>query len=181
VGKLRAITLTAFQETLHRRVFYIVLLVAVLIVASIASQMILIRMATEAGEADLVSNGARSLVTGTLSTWTAAVMFLALFVGAIGISSEINAKTIVHVLSRPVDRWVYLFGRWFGTLMFLWMFLSLGIAVALLIALGYGVPHTPALWLGLGELFVSSSLFSGVALAMSVVMPPVLRARARFC
>jgi ABC-type transport system involved in multi-copper enzyme maturation permease subunit len=38
-----------------------------------------------------------------LGIWGSAAIFLALFLGAIGVSSEIGAKTIVHVMSRPVE------------------------------------------------------------------------------
>ncbi len=119
MGKLRVIALTAFQETLRRRVFYIVLVLAVIVVAGISSEMFFMRLARRAGETAMLTAMAAQTARGILQIWNVAALFLALFLGAIAISSEITGKTIVHVMSRPVERAVYLLGRWLGVLLFL--------------------------------------------------------------
>jgi ABC-type transport system involved in multi-copper enzyme maturation permease subunit len=106
-------------------------------------------------------------------TWQVAVGALALYLGAIGLSSEVAGKTLVHVLSRPVDAATYLTGRWLGTLGFLWSFQALGIAFAAVVTYAFHVPHTPSLWLACASMFVEAFFFSGVSLGLSVVMPPM--------
>jgi ABC-type transport system involved in multi-copper enzyme maturation permease subunit len=174
VDKFIAITLTSFQETLRRRVFYIVLFLAIILIASITSQMFFLRMARQAGEVKMLTGLGVQIVQQILGIWSFAGLFLALFLGAIGISSEISTRTIVHVLSRPVERWVYILGRWSGTLIFLWGFLFVGIFAALLVAFWLSVPYTPVLWVSFAEMYVTLTFFSGVALGFSVLMPPVL-------
>jgi Cu-processing system permease protein len=174
VDKLRVITLNAFQETLRRRVFYIVLLLALLIVIVIGSQMFFLRMARQAGETQMITNMGAQMMQMIFSIWQMAAFFLALFLGAIGIASEISAKTIVHVMSRPVERGVYLLGRWLGILIFLWAFLFVGIAGALAIAGWLHVPFTPTLWLAFAEMCVMTTFFSGVSLGLSVFVVPTL-------
>lgn len=171
--KLIAITLNAFQETLRRRVFYVVLLLTLLIVAGIGSEMFFLRMARKAGETQVLIKVGTQLIQGILQTWNVAAIFLAIFLGAIGVSAEISAKTVVHVMSRPVERWVYLLGRWFGILMFLWLFLLLGVCGALLTSAWLHVPFAPTLWLGFAEMYVSAVFYSGVALGLSIILPPV--------
>ena len=171
--KLFAITVNAFQETLRRRVFYVVLLLTLLIVAGISSEMYFLRMARKAGETQVLMRMGTHLMQGVLQTWNVAAVFLAIFLGAIGVSAEISAKTIVHVMSRPVERSVYLLGRWFGLLMFLWLFLLLGVCGALLIAAWLHVPFAPTLWMGFAQMYVSAMFYSGVALSLSIVLPPV--------
>jgi len=173
VVKLVAITVNAFQETLRRRVFYVVLLLTVLVVAGIGSEMFFLRMARKAGETQILLRVGTQLMQGILQTWNVAAIFLAIFLGAIGVSSEISARTIVHVMSRPVERWVYLLGRWFGLLIFLWLFLLLGVCGALLVSAWLNVPFAPTLWLGFVEMYVSAMFYSGLALALSIVLPPV--------
>ena len=174
MDKLRAITLNSFQETLRRRVFYIVLLLALLILLAISSQMFFLRMARQAGEVQMITRMGVELMKMILGVWQVAALFLALFLGAIGVSSEVNAKTIVHVLSRPVERWVYLLGRWLGILLFLWAFLVVGIVGALCVSLWLHVPFAPTLWLALAEMFVTATFYSGVALGCGVLLPPVV-------
>lgn len=180
MAKLRAIALTAFQETLRRRVFYIVLVLAVIVVTGISSEMFFMRMAQRAGETKMLTTMVAQLVRGILQIWNTAALFLALFLGAIAISSEISGRTIVHVMSRPVERVVYLLGRWLGVLLFLWGFLAIGIAGALLVALWWHVSLSSLLWLGVAEMCVTVTFFSGVALGLSVFLPPVLAGGATF-
>jgi ABC-type transport system involved in multi-copper enzyme maturation permease subunit len=173
VVKLRTITLTAFQETFRRRVFYLVILLSLLIVIMIISEMHFMRMARHAGEATVILDVGRSIMRQIIGIWNFAAFFLAFFLGATAISAEVSAKTIVHILSRPVERWVYLLGRWLGVLIFLWLFISIGIAGALLVSLWLHVPYTPMLWIAIAEVYVSATFYSGLALGFSVVAPPV--------
>jgi ABC-type transport system involved in multi-copper enzyme maturation permease subunit len=174
VDKLIIIALNAFQETLRRRVFYVVLLLSLIVVIGISSEMFYLRMARQAGETQILASMGAELMKQILGIWDFAALFLALFLGAIGVSSEITAKTIVHVLSRPVERWVYLLGRWLGVLIFLWAFLFIGVAGALLISLWLDVSYAPTLWLAFAGYYVTATFYSGVALGFSVFVPPVL-------
>lgn len=172
--KLRAIALNALQETLRRRVLYIVLFLLIVVLGLVASQMAFLHMATAAGENKIAASMAVRTVQTILGIWTSAAFFLALFLGAIGISAEISSKTIVHILSRPVERWVYLFGRWIGLLIFLWGFFFLGVAGSMIFAAAFHVSYTPVIWLGFAQRLVELTFYSGVGLAFSVFMPPVL-------
>ena len=172
--KLRAIALNALQETLRRRVLYIVLFLTIIILALVASQMVFLHMAAAAGEHKIAAEMATNTVQSMLGIWSNAAYFLALFLGAIGISAEISSKTIVHILSRPIERWVYLLGRWIGLLIFLYGFFLVGVAAALFFATVFHVSYTPMLWLGLTQNLIDLTFYGGVGLAFSVFMPPVL-------
>jgi ABC-type transport system involved in multi-copper enzyme maturation permease subunit len=174
VDKLIVITWTAFQETLRRRVFYIVALLALLVIIAISSEMFFMRMARKAGETVVVFDVGRQMVEGIFGIWDFAALFLALFLGAIAVSSEISAKTIMHVMSHPVQRWVYLLSRWIGVLLFLFAFLTIGTVGALGVSVWLHVPFASALWLAIAEIHVRAVFFSGVALGLSVFMPPML-------
>ena len=79
-------------------------------------------------------------------------------------------------MSRPVERSIYLLGRWLGVLMFLWIFLFIGIAAALLIAVWLHVPFAATLWLAFADMYVHATFYSGLAMSFSIVTPPVLAA-----
>ena len=172
MGKLRAITLTSFQETLHRRVLYLVLILVLIVLAAMSTEMLYVRMARQAGEADAVAAMGRNFFQQILGIWDFAAFFLALFLGAVAISSELKSKTIVTVLSRPVSRWVYLLGRWLGVLLFLWAFLIVGILGALLWGAFFDLHYSAFFWLGIAELFVKATFLSGVSLGLSTLFPP---------
>lgn len=172
--KLRVIALNALQETLRRRVLYIVLFLMIVVLGIVGSQMVFLRMATAAGESKIAGSLAVQTVSGILGIWRTAAFFLALFLGAIGISGEISSRTIVHILSRPIERWVYLLGRWIGLLIFLWVFFLTGVGASLIFIAALHVSYTSLIWLGFLQNLIELTFYSGVGLAFSVFMPPVL-------
>jgi len=178
--QVRAIAVTAFQETLRRKVFYLVAILAIFIIAMVSSGRVLLQMATEAGEMDTAASVRSGMVQNILEVWQFAAIVLALFLGAVGVSSEITAKTIVNVLSRPVGRAVYLGGRWVGVVTFLWLFQLIGILVALVVARIFDVRFVSTLWLGFAKMLVDTVLLSGVSLGLSVFMPPVVAGAGAF-
>jgi len=86
----------------------LVLLLALLGIVTIGSEMFFMRMARQAGEAQMIVQIGNYFMNTIVGVWDFAAFFPAFFLGAIGVSSEISARTIVHVMSRPVERWVYL-------------------------------------------------------------------------
>ena len=173
VNKIGAIAFMALQETLRRKVLYIVAILGFFAVAIVGSGLVVLRMATEAGELQAAENISSQFVQAVLGIWTSSGSFLAVFLGAVGISSEVSGRTIVNVLSRPVERAVYLVGRWFGIVIFLVAFQILGILIAMLIGGIFNVSFSASVWLGFLETFIRIVFYSGVSLAFSVIMPPV--------
>ena len=149
-AQVRAIAATAVQETLRRKVLYVIVFLVLIVGFISVSSATVLRMVAESGEEEHRRHGARqSRVLHLLSLWAAAAQFLALFLGAVGLSSETGAKTSINVLSRPVDRSVYLTGRWTGLLAFLWVFQLAGIVLGSGMALAFHVPLASTLWIGL--------------------------------
>jgi ABC-type transport system involved in multi-copper enzyme maturation permease subunit len=170
---LLAIAGTSVQETVRRRVLYVVIFLIVLLAALVASGMAVLRMAIQSGESEAAASITSGFVQMTLGLWGFATLCLSIFLGAVGISSEVSARTIVNVLARPVERSTYLAGRWLGTVAFLSLFLLGGVLLSLGVAAAFDVRYTPMLWLAFAEMFVSAVYFSGVSLSLSVVMPAV--------
>lgn len=173
-AQVRAIAATAVQETLRRKVLYVIVFLVLMVGFISVSSAFVLKMAAESGEKNIGDTVRASLVSSTFSLWAAAAQFLALFLGAVGLSSEMRAKTIVNVLSRPVDRSVYLIGRWAGLLVFLWVFQLVGIGLGLGMALAFRVPLASTLGIGLAGTFVQIAFLSGVSLGLSVAMPPIV-------
>jgi ABC-type transport system involved in multi-copper enzyme maturation permease subunit len=173
-SQIWAIAATAAQEVLRRKVLYVVVFLLVIVGVFSLAGMAVLQMAAESGEAGIATSIRTNLVSGTLGMWISAAKFLAVFLGAIALSSEVTSKTIVNVLARPIDRAAYLTGRWLGLLIFLVLFQVLGHALGLLMIMLTGVSVAPTFWFGLLESFVSIIFLSGVSLALSVVMLPIV-------
>ena len=158
---------------MRRRIFLVVIALMLLIGVMFARREVEFDMAGQAGETQAVTQGHVEYVTQVFNLWGFAAMFLAAYLGATALASDISGRTLLNTLSRPVRRTTYLASRWLGTLAFLWSFQALGLVVGLGFALYLDVPHTPALWLGCVARLVDVLLVSGVAMAASVFMAPV--------
>jgi len=173
MSKIWLIAHNTFRETMRRKVLFLALLVFVLGLVQICLSLRLLQLANNAGEAQIAARLRVLFPSYFMYLWQQLGSILAIFLGAMGASHEIAAKTIVHVLSRPIGRTQYLIGRWLGLTIFLWLLEALGIGLALLVAEFFGVAHTPMLWLLCASFFVSTMLYSGLSLSLNTWLPSV--------
>lgn len=167
------ITRNTLSIILRSKVLYLVLFLTVVIAALSVLPFLMIQMASEAGEAETVRGMQEQSVVGIFGFWSAATSALALFLGATAISSEVKAKTIVTVLSKPVDRWKFLVAKWVGIETFLLAFFAVGILVVATVILVFEAHVSTLFWLGVARGFLTVMILSTAALALSTVASPV--------
>ena len=124
-SRLPAITLNTFREAVRDRVLYNLIFFVLLLVASapLFSQISI-------GLEKLI------LVNVGLSSISLFGAIIAILIGIGLVSKEIEKKTLYTILSRPVRRWEFIVGKYFGLLLTLVVntaFMTLGLYVALLI------------------------------------------------
>jgi ABC-type transport system involved in multi-copper enzyme maturation permease subunit len=127
-SRLSAITLNTFREAVRDRVLYNLILFVLLLVAS----------APLFGQ---ISIGLERLILVNvgLSSISLFGVIIAIFVGIGLVSKEIEKKTLYTILSRPVRRWEFIVGKYFGLLMTLVVntaLMTVGFYLALLITAG---------------------------------------------
>lgn len=125
-SRLSAITLNTFREAVRDRVLYNLILFVLLLVAS----------APLFGQ---ISIGLERLILVNvgLSSISLFGVVIAILVGIGLVSKEIEKKTLYTILSRPVRRWEFIVGKYFGLLLTLVVntaFMTIGFYVALLVA-----------------------------------------------
>jgi len=125
ISRLSAITFNTFREAVRDRVLYNLIIFALLLVATapLFSQISL-------GIEKLI------LVNAGLSAISIFGIIIAIFIGIGLVSKEIEKKTLYTILSRPVRRWEFIAGKYFGLLMTLVVnafFMTAGFYLALLI------------------------------------------------
>lgn len=124
-SRLSAITLNTFREAVRDRVLYNLIVFALLLVAS----------APLFGQ---ISIGLERLILINvgLSSISLFGVIIAILVGIGLVSKEIEKKTLYTILSRPVRRWEFIVGKYFGLLLTLIVntaFMTLGLYAALLV------------------------------------------------
>ena len=127
-SRLSAITLNTFREAVRDRVLYNLILFVLLLVAS----------APLFGQ---ISIGLERLILVNvgLSSISLFGVIIAIFVGIGLVSKEIEKKTLYTILSRPVRRWEFIVGKYFGLLMTLVVntaLMTVGFYLALLVTAG---------------------------------------------
>ena len=73
VLKIRGIALTMLQETLRRRVLYVVAFMMLITLVIIISGQVALRMAAESGETSIATGIREGFVQNVLGTWTSTV------------------------------------------------------------------------------------------------------------
>jgi len=124
-SRLSAITLNTFREAVRDRVLYNLIIFVLLLVAS----------APLFGQ---ISIGLERLILVNvgLSSISLFGTIIAILVGIGLVSKEIEKKTLYTILSRPVRRWEFIVGKYFGLLLTLVVntaLMTVGLYVALLV------------------------------------------------
>jgi ABC-type transport system involved in multi-copper enzyme maturation permease subunit len=124
-SRLSAITLNTFREAVRDRVLYNLIVFVLLLVAS----------APLFGQIS-IGLGRLILVNVGLSSISLFGVIIAILIGIGLVSKEIDKKTLYTILSRPVRRWEFIVGKYFGLMMTLVVntaLMTVGLYVALLI------------------------------------------------
>jgi ABC-type transport system involved in multi-copper enzyme maturation permease subunit len=134
-SRLSAITWNTFREAVRDRVLYNLILFVLLLVSC----------APLFGQ---ISIGLERLILVNvgLSSISLFGVIIAIFVGIGLVSKEIEKKTLYTILSRPVRRWEFIVGKYFGLMMTLVVntaLMTVGFYIALLVT-AHGLKRTDA-------------------------------------
>jgi ABC-type transport system involved in multi-copper enzyme maturation permease subunit len=125
-SRLSAIALNTFREAVRDRVLYNLVVFVLLLVASAP---LFGAISIDIERLVLVNVG--------LSSISLFGVIIAIFIGIGLVAKEIEKKTLYTILSRPVRRWEFIVGKYFGLLMTLVVnaaLMTVGFYIALLIA-----------------------------------------------
>ena len=172
-GGFGILALNAFEDGVRRRAFLILLFLGLLIGVQALYQWGYMGMAISAGETDMLANLKGDFIVTLLGMMGFWGTLLGLFLGSVGLSSEIRNRTIVPVLSRPVGRVTFFLAKWTGTMAFLTLFCGIGMLPGLALAFHWQLYPTPLFALGIVEIVLSVAIVSGVSLALSAIVHPV--------
>jgi len=167
-----AIARNTFREAVRDRVLYNLLLFALLLIGG----------AIFLGE---LSGGqeAKIIVDLGLSATLLFGVFIAIFVGVGLVYKEIEKRTLYAILSKPVSRGQFLFGKYVGlclTLLVNVLVMGTGVSLALAYVAKGWHPLIVAIWPATFLIYFELALITGVALLFSSFSSPALSALLTF-
>jgi len=166
--RIRVIALNTFRESVRDRVLYnLILFVLILVAASVFVSDLSLDMESQFTAALGLSV---MLVFGAL---------IAIFIGVGLVFKEIDKRTIYNLLSKPVRREEFIFGKYFGLCMTLFVncaVMVIGIELALLYVNRGIVPLQLAMLPAAYLIYLELALLVGVALMFSSFTTPMLAA-----
>jgi ABC-type transport system involved in multi-copper enzyme maturation permease subunit len=110
MGKVTAIAMNTFKEAIRNRILYVILIFALILIgfSGIVSEL------TIASKMKIIKN------LGFMSINLFGVA-IAVFVGVSLVYNELEKKTIYTIVSKPIARWQFLLGKYFGLLLTVWV------------------------------------------------------------
>lgn len=163
--RVLSIALNTFRENLREKLLYNLLIFALLL---IGSSVLLTRLTV--GEWD------RLIIDLGLSSMNIFGVLIAIFVGISLVNKEIEKRTIYTIVSKPVPRYEFLLGKYFGLVITLFIN-TVVMAVGLLAVMLYlNAPITMLLFEALGLIFLEFLVVTAVALLFSTFTSATLSA-----
>jgi ABC-type transport system involved in multi-copper enzyme maturation permease subunit len=162
------IAFNTFREAVRDRVLYNLIAFAVLMSAA----------AILVGQ---ISIGIERLVVVNLGLTAVSIfgVVIAIFIGIGLVSKEIEKKTLYTVLSRPVRRWEFIVGKFFGlagTLVVNTFFMAIGVFASLLYVSHHFQPSDGWIFVALYFVVLQFLIVTALALLFSAFSSPILSA-----
>lgn len=161
--KIKAIALNTFKEAIRDRILYLLFFFAA--VALLFSRLLAVLT---------VGDRVKIIKDVGLASISIFGMLMAILIGTGLVYKEIDKKTIYTLLSKPIQRWQFLLGKFLGlvlTLMIMTLAMSLVFLVILLLHTGKidGMMLTAVLFI-----FIELVLITAVAILFSCFSTPIL-------
>jgi len=161
--KVFSIAMNTFREAIRNRVLYLLLIFALIMIGSSR----ILSMLTVGDESKIIKD------LGLFSISLFGVL-LAVFIGVGLVSQEIERRTIYNILSKPIYRHQFLFGKYLGLL--LTILITIGIMAAEFLPLVYlktGSWEFSLIW-GVVLIFFEVVIITAFAILFSVFTTPIL-------
>lgn len=163
--KVLSIALNTFRENLRDKLLYNLLIFALLM---IGSSLVLMRLTLGEFHRLLLDIG-----LGSVNIFS---VLIAIFVGIGLVNKEIDKKTIYTIVSKPVARFEFLLGKFFGLTLTLLVNILIMTAGLLAVLMAQSVPIEGVLFKAIGLILLECMVVTAVALLCSTFTSATLSA-----
>ncbi len=163
IRKIWAIIINTFREAVRDRILYAIVFFAVII--------LLLSMVM-----DIITIGQRAkiIIDTGLASISIFGTLIAIFVGIGLVYKEIDKRTIYTIVSKPVARWQFLLGKYFGLVLTLLVEVAAMSAIFFIIVINELGTVPPLLFLAVGLTFIELMIVCAVAILFSSFSTPIL-------
>jgi ABC-type transport system involved in multi-copper enzyme maturation permease subunit len=163
IRKIWAIIINTFREAVRDRILYAIVFFAVII---LLFSMIM----------DIITIGQRAkiIIDTGLASISIFGTLIAIFVGIGLVYKEIDKRTIYTIVSKPVARWQFLLGKYFGLVLTLLVEVAAMSAIFFIIVISELGTVPPLLFLAVGLTFIELMIVCAVAILFSSFSTPIL-------
>jgi ABC-type transport system involved in multi-copper enzyme maturation permease subunit len=163
IRKIWAIIINTFREAVRDRILYAIVFFAVII--------LLLSMIM-----DIITIGQRAkiIIDTGLASISIFGTLIAIFVGIGLVYKEIDKRTIYTIVSKPVARWQFLLGKYFGLVLTLLVEVAAMSAIFFIIVINELGTVPPLLFLAVGLTFIELMIVCAVAILFSSFSTPIL-------
>ena len=159
------VAVMTFQEAVRNKLLLVTLVFAAILTA----------LSISAGSVSLGHRG-RLIIDVGLAAASMVGSIIAIALTVISFGSEVKNKTAYTLLTRPISRWAYLFGKYLGIVATMEIVVSLMLGATALTVSLYGEEIPLAFWASAWLTLVEMWLVVAIALFFSTVGVPVLAA-----
>ena len=150
-------------DAMHRKVFYIILVLTMLLIFLIP----LLPSAQLGVQVDLMRDAALGLTT-------IMAFILAIIMGATIIARDIERRTIYNIISKPVQRWQYYLGKFLGIMLVLAFTLALIFVITVIFVFAKFHLFDPGLAKALFTIFLEASILTSLTMMASLYLSPLV-------
>ncbi|HUU38524.1 MAG TPA: ABC transporter permease [Candidatus Desulfaltia sp.] len=161
--KIKAIALNTFKEAIRDRILYLLLFFAA--VALVFSRVLAVLT---------VGDRVKIIKDVGLSSISLFGVLMAIMIGTGLVYKEIDKKTIYTLLSKPIQRWQFLLGKFFGLVLTLFIMTLAMSLIFLVIVLLYTGRLEGSMLLAILFIFIELVLITAVAILFSCFSTPIL-------
>jgi ABC-type transport system involved in multi-copper enzyme maturation permease subunit len=161
--KIRAIALNTFKEAIRDRILYLLLFFAALCI--IFSRLLALLT---------VGDRAKIIMDVGLASLSLFGVLMAILIGTGLVYKEIDKRTIYTLLSKPIQRYQFLLGKYLGLLLTLLVMLALMAVIFLVLIFLHRYPVEGSFFIAILFIFVELCLITAVAMLFSCFSTPIL-------
>jgi ABC-type transport system involved in multi-copper enzyme maturation permease subunit len=171
---IRTIALNTFGSFLRNKVILLFCSLFVCIVLLMMTPLLGFKAMTNAENGHQMQGFVLNEVAAVISMVSAFGSLLAAWAAADSVAGEMKSGTILAVMARPLRRWEFLLGKYFGVLMLMTVYVLAMLGVTFFLAwLGGQSFHVP-LWTLMVYPLVRYAIWAAIAMLLVTVLHPIL-------
>jgi ABC-type transport system involved in multi-copper enzyme maturation permease subunit len=172
--KLRSIALNTFGLFLRDRLLIVFAALFLSVILLMMTPLLTLKAKTTVSNMQGMQAYVLELVSAIMYMVSGAGSLLAAWAAADAVHTEMKSGTILAVMARPVKRWEFLLGKYFGVLLLMVFYVTAMVGLSFLLAWMGGQKVQSTLWVLFVYPMVRYASYAALAMLLATVAHPVI-------